>query len=93
MAERAGYAFGSQSVIRTTIGRTLGCRRSTRRRRPIEHDLAGGAELLFVPGKAARHPPYIGDGVLAEPHHIRRAGIRILLRVGEGWERSYDCDE
>ena len=54
---------------------------------PAEHDLAGGAELPLVLGKALPHTLRIGDGGLAKPECIRRAGIGIRLRVGAGAER------
>src|SRR5664279_2407928 len=92
-------ALTPSEIPRVNVERTPG-RAGARRCRgagcgiwTAEHDLAGGAELALVLGKALRHPRLIGNGVLAKPHRVWRAGIRILLRVGDGWERSYDRNE
>jgi hypothetical protein len=65
---------------------------STRATWPIEHDGAGGAELLFVLDKALGYATGIRDSVLAKPHRIRRTCICILLRIGDCGERSHDRD-
>src|SRR5450830_1940504 len=56
---------------------------STRVTWTIEHDGAGRTELPFVLGKAKGYATRIWNSVLAEPHRIRRAGIRILLGIGD----------
>ena len=76
--------------VERTPGRARWRRHFTRGRGPAEHDLAGGAELPLVFGQALRHPRLVGNGVLAKPERVRRAGIRILLRVGDGRQRRYD---
>jgi hypothetical protein len=65
---------------------------STRATWPIEHDGAGGAELLFVFHKALGYATRIRDSVQAKPHRIRRTCICILLRIGDCGERSRKCD-
>ena len=81
---RTRSAMSTQSEIRAPV--MVDGRRFARGRGPAEHDLAGGAELPLVFGQALRHPPLVGNGVLAKPERIRRTGIRILLRVGDGRE-------
>jgi hypothetical protein len=56
---------------------------NTRATWSIEHDGAGGAELPFILNKAKGYATRIWNSVLAEPHRIWRAGIRILLRIGD----------
>src|ERR1700688_2098973 len=56
----------------------------------IEHDGAGGAELPFVLDKTEGYAIHIRDSVLAKPHRIRRAGICILLSIGDCGQRSRD---
>ena len=74
------------SEIRSVnVERTPGCLRFTGRGGTAEYDFAGGAELALVMGQALRHARHIGDGILAEPERVRRAGIGVRLRVGDGW--------
>jgi hypothetical protein len=59
----------------------------------IEHDGAGGTELPFILDKAMGYATHIWNSVLAEPHRIRRAGICILLRIGDCREWSHNRDD
>lgn len=56
----------------------------------IKHNGAVGAELPFVLDKAERYATGIRDSVLAKPHGIWRAGVCILLRIGDSGKRSHD---
>jgi hypothetical protein len=62
----------------------------TRATWPIEHDGAGGAELLLVLHKALGYATHIRDSVQAKPHCIRRTCIDILLRISDCGEWSHD---
>ena len=64
----------------------------TRAAWPIEHDGAGGAELLFVFHKALSYANRIRDSVQAKPHRIRRTRIYIRLRIGDCGDRRHDRD-
>ena len=59
-----------------------------RTRTTAECQGTGGAELPFVLGKAMDHAIYACESVLAKPHCIRRAGIYLLLGVGDCRERG-----
>ena len=65
---------------------------STRATWTIEHDGTGRTELPFVLDKAKGYATRIWNSVLAEPHRIRRAGIRILLRIGDCRQGCRDHD-
>jgi hypothetical protein len=80
--------FGLPNSYRTLAGGTCGTR-------TIEHDGTGGAELPFILDKTEGHATLIRDCLLAQPHRIRRAGIRILLGIGDcrQWCRDHHGDE
>jgi len=65
---------------------------STRATWTIEHDGTGRTELPFVLDKAKGYATRIWNSVLAEPHRIRRAGICILLSIGDCWHGCRDHD-
>ena len=58
------------------------------RTRAAECQGTGGAELSFVLGKTKDHAIYIWESVQAKPHRIRRAGIHLLLGIGDCGERG-----
>src|ERR1039457_5647246 len=68
--------FGLPNSYRALAGGTCGTR-------TIEHDGTGGAELPFILDKTEGHATLIRDCLLAQPHRIRRAGIRIRLGIGD----------
>ena len=65
---------------------------NTRATWTIEHDGTGRTELPFVLDKAKGYATRIWNSVLAEPHRIRRAGICILLSIGDCWHGCRDHD-
>ena len=49
--------------------------------------------MPFVLGKTKDHATYIRESVLAKPHRIRRAGIYLLLGVGDCGERGRESQD
>jgi hypothetical protein len=75
--------FGLLNIYRMLAGGTRGIW-------TIEHYGTGGAKLPFVLDKTKGHATRIRDCLLAKPHRIWRAGICILLGIGDCRERGRD---
>jgi hypothetical protein len=59
----------------------------------IKRHGAGGVESPLVLHKAADHATFVREDLLAQPDRIRRAGIDILLGVGDCGKRGHNCQE
>jgi hypothetical protein len=93
-------ALPAESELTRLVTRPLSPNRrpfavDTRATWPIEHAGAGGAELLFVLEKALGYAIRIRNSVLAKPHRIWRAGVCILLSIGNCRQgrRDHNHDE
>jgi hypothetical protein len=78
--------FGLLNIYRLLAGGTRGTR-------ALKYYGTGGAELPLVLDKTDGHATLIRDSLLAKPHRIRRAGICILLGIGDCGDRGRDHDD